>query len=357
MTVPSLSIFSSRAKKLTENYDRPRDYVIDNIDVIEDEEALTEALVEYNDITGICPVVYTCYIDEYAGQYSDCESFAYDKYLEMFSDERHYLIVYSIPQSQAQAYASGELEVPDFIWEIMVGDDTDRLYTAKVQNDFVSSVHSGFDRGDDVGQVIASAIRTAGKQDENLIKNSSGINLSRLIPTLFVGLFFLIPLVGMIKSFIRERKYDYEEVPLQESDIPSGGASQRYTAFADVANVNNLSSGLQIGIKMLYMLFLLPFIAAGIFLVVMAIKQFTSGSPSGTFMLVFALLWNLIIVSVIVTLFRKPIGPKSRARDALGRSPASDYDRYAAMARSHDDCEADHSDDDDDDYFRKRGYE
>ena len=129
-------------------------------------------------------------------------------------------------------------------------------------------------------------------------------------------------------------------------------------AFADVANavdVRNLPSGLKAGIKILYLVFLMPFLGAGVFVTVMAIKMLAGGQNDGTAMLVFALIWNLGIVSVIVTLFKKPKGLKSRTRDALGMSPASDYDRYAAMARSHDDCEADHSDDDD--YFRKRGYE
>ena len=82
-------------------------------DVIDNEADLEDVLEEFNDMTGICPVIYTVYTEEYDRRYADLESYAYDYYVDNWSDEQHYLIVYAIPEDQAERAGRHDLgEIP-----------------------------------------------------------------------------------------------------------------------------------------------------------------------------------------------------------------------------------------------------
>ena len=204
------SIFSSRPKKLTENYTRPSSRIIDNIDIIDNDDELEKVLEAYNDSTGICPVVYTMYTEDYKGSYSTLERFAYDKYVSLYSDERHYLFVYAIPKSQAEDFKSGALTVPDYEWESMIGDDTDALYD---ENGFVHNVHTAFEKGGKPGKVFANAVDSMRKYSESRISGKISINPSILFPLTIVILIFGIPLYSSLKKMKQEKEFDYEEAP------------------------------------------------------------------------------------------------------------------------------------------------
>ena len=58
------SIGTSIPKKLKAHYlDKPAVY--DEIDVIKDDDALLKVLDEYQELTGICPVIYTTYNEQW----------------------------------------------------------------------------------------------------------------------------------------------------------------------------------------------------------------------------------------------------------------------------------------------------
>ncbi len=127
------------------SYERPRklaiDYdatvqVIDNAGVMADQEEreLTRTLQDFLDLTGITPVVLTDYNSEWQGLYSSLENFAYDRYVNMFSDEKHWLIVYTEPEN-----AGGNFN--DWYWEGMQGDDTDPVLTSSKADRFTDDLH------------------------------------------------------------------------------------------------------------------------------------------------------------------------------------------------------------------------
>lgn len=320
------------AKKLKENYTRPQTRIIDNIDVIDNDVSLEAALEEYNDTTGICPVIYTMYESEASG-YSSLEKFAYDKYLQLFSDERHYLMVYTIPEEQAEDYKSGELKVPDFNWEIMIGDDTDALYREVL---FTSGFHNQLEAGTPPGVAFENTIEELNAYDQQLIKSRTQFSLSKLLPFLIVGLFFLIPIISMIIKIKKERDFDYEEVPLEPTDVPAGGAY----GVSGLAGTTSAK-----GASIITLVFLTPFILAGIGITIGAIVFIVKGNTSfGLPMMMFAAMWDLFIGFAIYGIFK---GVKESSQNQSRNLNQYQYRNQSQnQYQSHDaSCKADHSDD------------
>nr|MCR4688846.1 TPM domain-containing protein [Saccharofermentans sp.] len=163
MILPTL--FASAPKKLTEDYPEPDAYVYDNIGVIADEDALTDELEEFRDITGICPVIYTVDDDDWQYDFSRLESYAMDLYTDNYDDEQHFVIVYSID--------SEHIEDNDFAWEAIQGDETDPIITESFFEDFGESLQEEFEDEQEVGEAFTKAFRAATKRAEDRINPSS----------------------------------------------------------------------------------------------------------------------------------------------------------------------------------------
>ena len=114
--------------KLEMDYDT--EIVIDdNIDIMTEAEEsdLTAKLKEFQDITGITPAILTVKNKKWESHYDSLENYAYDYYVNAFSDECHWLIVYS---------TDGGTEFEDWHWEGMQGDLTDNIITSEVSDHF-----------------------------------------------------------------------------------------------------------------------------------------------------------------------------------------------------------------------------
>ncbi len=98
-------------------------YIVDNIGVIDNEDSLNEVMQEFEDITGIYPCVMTVYDSDWNQDYDELWQYAYDLYINTFSDELHFLIVYSKPENAA------ELDFVNWAWEGIQGDETDPILT------------------------------------------------------------------------------------------------------------------------------------------------------------------------------------------------------------------------------------
>ena len=108
-----------------------------------------------------------------------------------------------------------------------------------------------------------------------------------------------------------------------------------------------------------------PFICIGIGMLVSGIRLIASGSPSGPFTLIFGIIWCVILAFIVIFMTRalklssktiterKVYKPESNSNTGDYISPKDDP-RFDYEWMKHDDCEADH--DDDDDSVRK-GYE
>ncbi len=98
-------------------------YIVDNIGVIDNEDSLNEVMQEFEDLTGIYPCVMTVYDSDWNQDYDELWQYAYDVYINTFSDELHFLIVYSEPENAV------DLDFVEWAWEAIQGDDTDPILT------------------------------------------------------------------------------------------------------------------------------------------------------------------------------------------------------------------------------------
>lgn len=365
------SIRSEVPKRLDEEYRRPSSRVIDNIDVIGDEDRLEDALEEFNDMTGICPIVYTMYVDDYRGDYADLEEFAYHYYVDNWSDEQHYLVVYAIPENEADAFRSGELEVPDYQFEIMMGDDTDAIITESIEDNVVDTIYDNLEDGKSLDRVFTGVFNSLTDIAEDRL-DSKSFNPAILFPIFIVGLFFILPIILMIKAYIKDKNSDIDEVPLTEQDdhsftssytSPNAGASAKYQSAAEYLNENK---GVGTAIKAIYAVFLIPFVVIGISMIIRGVAALASGNdnPEGLFTLVFGLIWSFIVAIILVSVFKgfkakKPEGPAMTAEYPKADMPHSEYP-YAEYPQqeynsaTHDDCRSSHEEDED---SIRKGYE
>lgn len=108
-------------KKLSADYNAEI-VVKDEINVLGDTQRLKSSLEAFYDKTGISPAVFTVYNEDWQGKYDALEYYAYDLYVNAFSDEKHWLIVYSEPENPDPSFN-------DWYWEGMQGDDTSYILT------------------------------------------------------------------------------------------------------------------------------------------------------------------------------------------------------------------------------------
>ncbi len=127
-------------KKLTyfEDRDKRPEYVIeDDLDVLEDEKALKKSMKEFYETTGIVPAVITVENSEWKADYSNMEQYAYDQYVNRFhSAEVYVLIVYS-SETKDDGF-------DDWHYEIMLGDDTEHIFTDKRTREFNEALNKRF---------------------------------------------------------------------------------------------------------------------------------------------------------------------------------------------------------------------
>ena len=119
-------------KKLAADYDTAI-VVRDEINVLGDTEKLKRSLEAFFNKTGITPAVFTVHNEEWQNTYDGLENYAYDLYVNAFSDEKHWLIVYSEPENPDPSFN-------DWYWEGMQGDDTSEILTSGKADKFGSKL-------------------------------------------------------------------------------------------------------------------------------------------------------------------------------------------------------------------------
>lgn len=127
-------------------------YIVDNIGVIDNEDSLNEVMQEFEDLTGIYPCVMTVYDSDWNEDYEELWQYAYDVYINTYSDELHFLIVYSEPENAA------ELDFVNWAWEGIQGDETDPILTEYNVRIFGAALHADLLRDNvSVGEAYENA--------------------------------------------------------------------------------------------------------------------------------------------------------------------------------------------------------
>lgn len=109
--------------------------VIDDHVGFVDTVSMSDALLLFQDKTGVTPAVEIVTDSEWEPDYTDLETFAYSEYLRMFDDEKHWLFVISYPDDYQ------EKEFIDWSWHGMIGDDVGSAINYTSEDNFTNIMH------------------------------------------------------------------------------------------------------------------------------------------------------------------------------------------------------------------------
>ena len=200
-------LFSSASPKpLNPVYESTDVHIMDGAGVIDNEDSLESVLQEFEDKTGISPYVMTVY-DEDWKHFDELWDYAYYIYINTFSDEQHFLIVYSEPENAA------ELDFVDWSWEGIQGDDTDPILTESKVDRFGNYLQNNLYWNDiSVGEAFRNTFENS--LSYMMERDDNGDASSMLIFGVIWNIFLIIFAVSIIGSFITGNR-DYQEVPME----------------------------------------------------------------------------------------------------------------------------------------------
>jgi len=278
------AIVSDRPQKLKADYPDQDQYVYDNIDVIADDEALTEQLKEFQDVTGICPVVYTFHNSDWEESSSDLEDFTFEVYVTDYSDEKHFVVVYSVPSNRSY----------DFSWEAVQGDDTDNIITESFFEKFGRQLNDDLDDGVEVGKAMTDAFERATELADRSINPTPARRgmrtfLSFLPALFFVGLMLAVGFL-MYKNYRKEQKREYQEVPLTAKDQAKQADPKFQSYYSSASSVadSGANKAVRSVIAVVGIVFLIPFALVGLGMLGSGIDAAQKGDYG---LLIFALFW------------------------------------------------------------------
>ena len=204
--------FKLSANKLTTN-PSIEPVINDYAGVIADKDILMDTLNEYRELTGIVPVVYTVYDEDWkTSNTGKLSGYAMEKYLATADDEFHFVVVYSVPKNDTAAVNGGLKGASNRISAVQ-GNYTDPILTTAMYWKFICVVKLGRLKGEDPGKAINDAFKFAIK-DANIKLNPTAGNkiltLSDNIPLMINLLVFLVIYIVEITRYVRERKAGYE---------------------------------------------------------------------------------------------------------------------------------------------------
>ena len=324
------STFNDMPKRLNGLYDNPA--VHDDIDVIKDDEALTQTLKDYYVLTGICPVVYTVYDEQWSSRnpnldviYEDLETYTYFKYVDNFEDEKHFVIVYSVPMEGQELYEQGKIDVPDYSWEAVQGDDTDPIITESMFKKFSDIVQVNLEKGRDPGKAFEAAFEYAFENAESKLNPSVGSwianSLSSMFPLLFVAGIFILMIVISIKNYKKDRDVEYTEVPLDGSEGVSGTGVGGPSVSGYAANSSGYSRSFsettstmsKVG-SVFSIIFMIPFLITGVGITVVGLATIKNADSNiGIFFIGFGILWSALSFYMFFKTIKNLVKSKNKA--------------------------------------------
>ena len=322
-----MSIYQDKPRRLNGLYDSPK--VHDDANVIEDDDALTEKIEDYYVLTGICPVIYTVYDEEWdcnrnpnlMHSYADLESYCFFKYTDNYADEKHFVIVYSVPKQSQRQYEQGLIDVPDYSWEAVQGDDTDPIITESMFERFGNIVQDDLEKGAGPGIAFEDAFEYAYKNADSKLNPTVGTailkTISSSIPLLFVAGIFVPMIIMAIKSYKKDRDVEYEEVPLESDDIASGttsvggyaATSSGYSASFQESADKVSKAGSIFGV-----IFMIPFLVVGVGITVTGLVTLGAADDKtvGVFFIIFGIVWSIISFTVFFQMLKGLIKGKKQ---------------------------------------------
>ena len=307
--------------------------VYDSIDVIEDDVSLVRTLNKYQDLTGICTVIYTTYDEDWNEYYEDLEAYTFHEYTAFYKDEAHFVIVYSIPVNERVLIDEDPDYIPDYSWEAVQGDDTDPIITETFFKRFADIVQDGLEDGDNPGEAFNNAFKYANKNAESKLKPGSvswGLSVAgSLAPLLLVAGFLGLFLFLSIKQYRKDKYIEYEEVPfdgsegqVQDQKIPAGSAVFYTTTYSPSGY--KTSQKVVKATSIIGIVFVIPFIVTGLGMIGGGTALLLNvDRTGGIFLMAFGVLWTVMSVIIFITQIINISKARKREAEQSSDVPAS----------------------------------
>ena len=171
----------------------------DSQNVIRDEEALSQILSAFYEETGVTPAVKTVSREQWSGNYLSLMDYAMDEYYNLFQDENHWLIVYSM-----ETDPSGNLQKDQWQFEGIIGDDTGPSVNDWLCDQFTEEVHRNLKSMSDPGEAIGQSFQKLQYQRKHSFLSCNAGTLLAVISTV---LLCAAPIIAGIVEIIQRRKY------------------------------------------------------------------------------------------------------------------------------------------------------
>lgn len=338
------AVFSERPRFLTPEYsDEPA--IHDTVGVFEDKSELLELMKTYNKTTGICPVIYTVFDEEWNREYNSLEKYAYDKYVSNFSDEQHFVIVYSIPAQAAKFNPGKAVTSSEFMWEAVQGNDTDYILTKSVFKKIGKAIQKDLEDEKGPQAAFITGFQVAIKNAESMLTPNSPKRIFSLVSgsmPLLICLGVFIPLVIiMFKSYKKDLAMTIDEVPLDVNPVSvpglntfvnsNGGTVTEYTSQNYYSRYTGYDPSNPVAgkvIKVISLLVIIPFVLVGIGVTTGGVSLFNSGNDrnGGIFMIIFGVAWTAISLFSLISLLRVSSKAKKNAENPLtAEYPKAEY--------------------------------
>lgn len=175
--------------------------IIDNAGVLSpsEEEELMSVFSEFQKTSGVTPSVYTVNNERWASDnwlYSQTlEDYAFDKYVELFGDENHWLIVYSCDEGTDKGH---------WAFEGMQGNNTDSILFGNVTDRFNHNLGSCLDSDKSVGKSLIDSFNLI---IPDLLNDTFYIEPEMLVFTIVWELFVAFAITSVIVSQVKAKQY------------------------------------------------------------------------------------------------------------------------------------------------------
>ena len=306
-----------------------------------DKEELLSLIKEYNKLTGICPVIYTTFDEEWNREYKNLEKFAFDKYVSNFSDEQHWVFVYSVPVDASEFHPGGIVTSSEFKWEAIQGDETDPIITESAFKNIGRAIQKDLEAGKGPGPAFITGFNKAISSAENKLhpKPVAAVfgTIIKLVPFLLVAGIFIPLFIYCLKSYKKDKAMSCEEVPLdvEPSQIPglktftnaNGGTTTMVSGPGYYSRQTDYTVGnAPKAVRIISFIVLIPFVLVGIGVLTGGLSLLKTDRNGGIFMIIFGAVWLLISLTTMIKMITAMRSAKKTEEDPLtGEYPKAEY--------------------------------
>ena len=336
------SAFTNKPRFIVPVYsDEPAIHDVVGVMEDSDKKQLLSLIKEYNKLTGICPVIYTTFDEEWNREYASLEKFAFDKYVSNFSDEQHWVFVYSIPAQDTKFNPDGLVTSSEFKWEAIQGDDTDPIITESAFNSIGRTIQRDLKDGEGPGPAFIHGFTIAYSLAKNKLHPnpvSAFFNtIGSLVPFLLVSGIFIPIFIFALKAYKKDKAMSCEEVPLdvEPSQIPGlktyTNANGGVTTVSSGPGYYSRQTGYTAGnapkaVRIISLIVLIPFILVGIGVLTGGLSLLKTDRTGGIFMIIFGAVWLLISLTTAFKMISAMRQGRKEADDPLtAEYPKAEY--------------------------------